>query len=814
MNVLLTLLGAILVTSPIAFSQSSDSCITNKDCASCIRARPTSATNRCAWCAKKGFGDNRCQSTSVIQDDSTWCNGDSGPNPDFVENPASNLTIDLNNPFDSSTQLRPQKVTVDMRLGDVQELSVSAQRAGNFPMDLYYLMDVSDTMKDDLERLKALASSIGVTASSLTNDIQLGFGTFVDKPVLPFTDTSEGKRQNPCLNFNRTCPPTFSFQNSLPLTNNQSAFVDGINQESTSANLDLPEGMLDALMQVVVCGDQAILWRSNALHLVVVTTDGQFHVSGDGLFAGIYEPNDGLCHTKPGLKGTYDKATEQDYPSISQMKQVLFNNQINPIFAVTLDYRPLYEKLVAALAPEVLALHSTLTNDSSNILDLIRDSYEQISSQVSLTVSTKGSSAIESKVTVESCANDPVKRDTNRDGCKDIRFGQRANFSVSLKLTECTDNTPFTILLDAAAFGRTEVTINPLCDCDCKSEKVDNSPDCSSVGTLQCGQCICDATRGGADCSVICESAGSAACSCSNSTDICSGNGECECGKCKCFLNEDGGEQYAGDCCQCTRVRCRNAQNGQECGGPNQGVCTCTPNEDNPQCSCECECRNNFKSQGEFLACDCSPSKDNCMVDSEDTECYSHGTCECNRCNCTVDFDDGGLCRTCQTEACTNRCTLPNLENCVRACLTSGASTICPGDDPNCAAFRISIPPNGTSDLPSTCLGKDASNCDYEYAVSTSQSGIRVVHILNNGRTECPVGVNLVPIVLGIVFGILAIGVALLLIWWLLARLAAYREFKAFEKDRANAFWTQTTSPLYEPPTKKYQNPTYRKKQA
>ena len=37
---------------------------------------------------------------------------------------------------------------------------------------------------------------------------------------------------------------------------------------------------------------------------------------------------------------------------------------------------------------------------------------------------------------------------------------------------------------------------------------------------------------------------------------------------------------------------------------------------------------------------------------------------------------------------------------------------------------------------------------------------------------ECPASVNIVPIVIGIVFGILLIGIALLLLWWLLARLA------------------------------------------
>lgn len=48
-----------------------------------------------------------------------------------------------------------------------------------------------------------------------------------------------------------------------------------------SGNIDNPEGGLDGIVQVIVCGDQ-IGWRVNSRRLLLHVTDQSFHFAGDG----------------------------------------------------------------------------------------------------------------------------------------------------------------------------------------------------------------------------------------------------------------------------------------------------------------------------------------------------------------------------------------------------------------------------------------------------------------------------------------------------------------------------------------------------
>lgn len=59
------------------------------------------------------------------------------------------------------------------------------------PLDLYYLMDFSGSMADDKNNLVTLSSGLLATLANLTDDFQIGFGTFVDKPIQPFGDARE-----------------------------------------------------------------------------------------------------------------------------------------------------------------------------------------------------------------------------------------------------------------------------------------------------------------------------------------------------------------------------------------------------------------------------------------------------------------------------------------------------------------------------------------------------------------------------------------------------------------------------------------------
>lgn len=82
----------------------------------------------------------------------------------------------------------------------------------------------------------------------------LGFGSFVDKTVLPFVNTHPEKLRNPCPNKNTKCQPPFAFKHILSLTDNAQQFESEVGKQFISGNLDAPEGGLDAMMQAAVCG--------------------------------------------------------------------------------------------------------------------------------------------------------------------------------------------------------------------------------------------------------------------------------------------------------------------------------------------------------------------------------------------------------------------------------------------------------------------------------------------------------------------------------------------------------------------------------
>ena len=63
------------------------------------------------------------------------------------------------------------------------------EEAQDYPVDLYYLMDLSKSMEDDKEKLSALGDLLAETMKKITSNFRLGFGSFVDKVVMPYVST-------------------------------------------------------------------------------------------------------------------------------------------------------------------------------------------------------------------------------------------------------------------------------------------------------------------------------------------------------------------------------------------------------------------------------------------------------------------------------------------------------------------------------------------------------------------------------------------------------------------------------------------------
>ena len=84
--------------------------------------------------------------------------------------------------------------------GDSKHFKVSVKQVEDYPVDLYYLMDLSYSMGDDLIKLRTLADKLAATMGRTTSNLRMGFGAFVDKTVSPYMYTYPPEAvTNPCL---------------------------------------------------------------------------------------------------------------------------------------------------------------------------------------------------------------------------------------------------------------------------------------------------------------------------------------------------------------------------------------------------------------------------------------------------------------------------------------------------------------------------------------------------------------------------------------------------------------------------------------
>ena len=68
-------------------------------------------------------------------------------------------------------------------------MQVEYAQAEDYPVDLYYLMDLSKSMEDDKDKLSELGELLAERMQSITSNFRLGFGSFVDKVVMPYVST-------------------------------------------------------------------------------------------------------------------------------------------------------------------------------------------------------------------------------------------------------------------------------------------------------------------------------------------------------------------------------------------------------------------------------------------------------------------------------------------------------------------------------------------------------------------------------------------------------------------------------------------------
>lgn len=690
-------------------------------------------------------------------------------------------------------QVSPQRVQLKLRAREKYSFTMQYAQAKDYPVDLYYLMDLSKSMEDDKDKLSLLGNRLAKTMQSMTNDFQLGFGSFVDKVVMPYVSTVPSNLEHPCAN----CSAPYGYHHAMALTKTHTHFSEMVRAAKVSGNLDAPEGGFDALMQAVVCKDD-IGWRDNARKLLVFSTDDGFHYAGDGKLGGIITPNDGLCHLHDDY---YSYSSIQDYPSISQLNLMIKHHSINVIFAVTEKQSSIYEKLKLHIEG---ASSGNLSADSSNIVELVKKQFEAISSTVLM--KDNATDGITIKYYTK-CIGSANSEENNTNICEGFKVGQVIDFRLEVFLEECPkDRSKWNQTIQVYPVGLSEsmyIDLEMLCSCPCEQpgglDYEVNSKNCRGVGTYMCGICECDDKHIGKECE--CEqgtSHNTTGCKAPGSTVECSGKGSCLCNKCHCDLRPNEKEIISGLWCECDNYSCYR-HNGKICGG-------------NGRCGCKgCECEPNWEGE----ACECYTLDDTCYSPIKKTAkpCGGHGNCTCGVCDCEVTDQGkytGHYCERCPN--CNETCDE------LAPCLLCQMYEVGPYDKETCVEKCKTFTPVEKDTVRADdhnsefmCAGYDEDDCRYAFIykeIPETENGTRYIVVAQRER-ECPAKVFLLGIVLGVIAAVVLMGLAILLLWKLLTTIHDRREFARFEKERMMAKWDTGENPIYKQATSTFKNPTY-----
>lgn len=231
-----------------------------------------------------------------------------------------------------------------LREGEPQTFQLKFKRAEDYPIDLYYLMDLSFSMKDDLENVKNLGTALMKEMQKITSDFRIGEEScsvpqalgcwtweliLMSSPVRVWLVCGEDghavHQHHPCQ-----APQPLHGQPELhqplqlqerPEAHKQGRRVQppgepaadlrepglsggrlrrhhagGGLRGKTSPRLFLCLWLLVRLL-TTACSpvQEQIGWR-NVTRLLVFSTDAGFHFAGDGKLGGIVLPNDGKCH--------------------------------------------------------------------------------------------------------------------------------------------------------------------------------------------------------------------------------------------------------------------------------------------------------------------------------------------------------------------------------------------------------------------------------------------------------------------------------------------------------------------------------------
>uniref|UniRef100_UPI0035902B50 integrin beta-3-like n=1 Tax=Myxine glutinosa TaxID=7769 RepID=UPI0035902B50 len=754
-------------------------------CRGCLLIHPD-----CAWCGQKEFESSRCDTPTMLLQH--------GCRPEAVEKSTSIVRIDKDEKLSSKSsasvgepfvQLSPQEVFATIMPGAAAKFKVKVRQVEDYPVDVYYLMDLSRSMKMNLYAIQQLGTKLAQEMTILTSNFRLGFGTFVDKPISPFSYTYDRPSDDPCVgsHSNRKCTPTFGFKNVLSLTDKVDHFNEQVQLQSLSRNRDSPEGGPDAILQVSVCTKE-IGWRKDASHLLVFATDADSHFALDGRLAGLLKPNDGLCHLN--AQNLYDGTDKQDYPSIAQLIEKLSFNNINIIFAVTNKYEEQYKKYEEIIPGSSVG---TLNSDSTNVLQLIIKSYKSIRSKVELEVRDQPEDL---SVSFTATCQDGEVRPGERK-CTDVTIGDTVSFEVTVESHTCPvgPTVEQTLQLTPIGFPDTlHLRVKLACGCSCEKDALNNSVHCNEHGSFECGMCHCNQGWLGETCRCNSSDVGpgiqldQSACSAAGpGQPVCSARGDCVCGTCMCHSSPYG--LVSGKFCECDDFSCAR-HSDQLCAG--HGDCHCGI----------CRCHNGWAGD----VCNCTMQTYAC--ESPDGRmCSDRGQCVCGQCECTTPGSSGKTCERCPT--CSDFCMARR--DCVECQLFHTGRL---SNETLCSRYckdlieRVDSIEEPINDMVQVCTYKDENDCVMRFTYKEDAFGSATMAALK--KPECPEGPDILAVVLSVVGGILLVGLGLLLVWKILVCTHDRREYARFTEECSRPHWESGMNPLYKQTVSTFKNVTYK----
>lgn len=206
---------------------------------------------------------------------------------------------------------------------------------------------------------------------------------------------------------------------------------DAVRNVSSSSDSDSFEEGLDAILQAIICQNQ-IGWRSDSLKYVVFLTDTEFPQDNSSTTLNDARiQNNGLCNlNERGFSAI--SSNQLIHSTLSRINQTVHQNRVNIIWAVTNEQFDNFSRLSTYVEGSIVV---RLTNDSTTITDLIRNSYEAMSSPVKMKDNSNGNVKVRY---FSKCLDKEAARETSM--CEGLKFGDEVHFLAEIEATSCPEN--------------------------------------------------------------------------------------------------------------------------------------------------------------------------------------------------------------------------------------------------------------------------------------------------------------------------------------------------------------------------------------